>query len=172
MRVVRQGPRNNPVEKKWYLLAETGSLIKRAERLLERVDDSGEVMTKFQATANADIDGLLSIFEKVLLLQEFDWLQASPSMFGSGWTISTSTWICLSGITTFSWEVFLSFHSRFGRGRHMLELEVWSVFSFPIVWQTEQVQSETNRERTREIGESLFVCWKRSPSNYRKSAFA
>ena len=66
MSVVRQGPHNNPVEKKYHLLAEIGSLIKRAERLLERVDDSGEVMTKFQATANADIDGLLSIFERVL----------------------------------------------------------------------------------------------------------
>jgi hypothetical protein len=45
---------------------EIASLTKRTERLLERIDESGDVITKFQAAAHAEIDGLLSVLERVL----------------------------------------------------------------------------------------------------------
>ena len=42
------------------------SLTKRTERLLERIDETGEKLVKLHSDAQAEVDDLLSIFERVI----------------------------------------------------------------------------------------------------------
>jgi hypothetical protein len=51
-----------------HVFVEAASLTKRTERVLERIDQSGEAIAKFQEIAHADMDGLLSILGRVLRL--------------------------------------------------------------------------------------------------------
>ena len=43
------------------------SLAKRSEQLIERTDHSGEVVGAFLEEAHAEVDDLLSIFDRVLM---------------------------------------------------------------------------------------------------------